>query len=42
MDIRLRDEFAKDRQGIKYIPIPDNGDHKHDDYEVSTKATYMV
>jgi hypothetical protein len=33
----LRDEYAKDRQGIKYIPIPDNGDHKHDDYEIRPK-----
>ena len=33
----LRDEYAKDKQGIKYIPIPDNGDHKHPDYEIRPK-----
>ena len=33
----LRDQYAKDVQGTKYIPIPDNGDHKHDDYEVRPK-----
>ena len=35
--LELRDQYAKDRQGIKYIPIPDNGGHKHDDYEVRPK-----
>ena len=33
----LREQYAKDKQGIKYIPIPDNGDHKHDDYEIRPK-----
>ena len=35
--LELRDKYAKDRQGIKYIPIPDNGGHKHPDYEVRPK-----
>ena len=33
----LRDQYAKDVQGTKYIPIPDNGGHKHDDYEIRPK-----
>lgn len=35
--LELREQFAKDKQGIKYIPIPDNGDHKHPDYEIRPK-----
>jgi hypothetical protein len=35
--LELREEFAKDRQGIKYIPVPDNGGHKHPDYEIRPK-----
>ena len=35
--LELREQFAKDKQGIKYIPIPDNGDHKHPDYEIKPK-----
>ena len=33
----LRNQYAKDVQGTKYIPIPDNGDHVHDDYVVRPK-----
>jgi hypothetical protein len=29
----LRMEYSKPNQGIKYVSIPDNGDHVHDDYE---------
>lgn len=35
--LELRDQYAKDRQGTKYIPIPDNGGHKHPDYEIRPK-----
>jgi hypothetical protein len=35
--LELREEFAKDRQGIKNIPVPDNGGHKHPDYEIHPK-----
>lgn len=35
--LNLREEYAKDKQGTKYISIPDNGDHKHDDYVVRPK-----
>jgi hypothetical protein len=33
----LREQYAKDRQGTKYIPIPDNGGHSHPDYEVKPR-----
>ena len=33
----LREEYAKDKQGTKFIPIPDNGDHQHPDYEIKPK-----
>jgi hypothetical protein len=35
--LELRDQYAKDRQGTKYIEIPDNGGHKHDPYEIVPK-----
>ena len=35
--LELRDQYAKDVQGTKYIPVPDNGGHKHDDYEIRPK-----
>lgn len=35
--LELREQYAKDRQGTKYIAIPDNGGHKHDDYEIRPK-----
>jgi 6-pyruvoyl-tetrahydropterin synthase len=35
--LELREQYAKDRQGTKYISVPDNGGHKHDDYEIRPK-----
>tara|TARA_B100000963_G_scaffold268704_1_gene236863 strand:- start:7864 stop:9396 length:1533 start_codon:yes stop_codon:yes gene_type:complete len=35
--LELRDQYAKDRQGTKYIEIPDRGGHKHDPYEIVPK-----
>ena len=35
--LELRDQYAKDRQGTKYIEIPDNGGHKHEPYAVVPK-----
>ena len=35
--LELREQYAKDRQGTKYIPVPDNGDHKHPDYEINPR-----
>ena len=35
--LELREQYAKDKQGTKYIEIPDRGGHKHDPYEIVPK-----
>ena len=33
----LREEFAKEKQGTKYVPVPDNNGHKHPDFVINPK-----
>jgi hypothetical protein len=38
----LREEFAKEKQGTKYVPVPDNNGHKHPDFVINPKQIIVA